>query len=221
MTILNKILLTLYFILWTIFLGLLCIYFIDSDYTNKFYSAGRLFLPLISILTATVSLLTLFTLIVLYFFRPDKKQLNKKFIRAATLPFIGLIPFFILYLIPDKLEEKEETLELSYIAWACDCANWAKLDDIKKYNDAGDTLADLSVFIEPADKSYELPDTIGYNGDVIKLTGHFYTKKGFPKGYQSFEQPDRARVFQYTSYKIIKSNHHETQLYLDSLKRDE
>lgn len=211
MTILNKILLTLYFILWTILLGLLCIYFVDSDYSNKFYSAGRLFLPLIGILTGAVSLLTLLTLIVLYIFRPDKRQLNKKLIRATIQPFIGLIPFIILYLIPDKLEETEETIELSYIAWACDCANWAKLDDIEKYSDSGDTLANLSVFIEPVNKSLELPDTLGYNGDVIRFTGRFYTKKGFPKDYQSFEQPDRARVFQYTSYKIIKSNHYDAQ----------
>ena len=151
----------------------------------------------------------------LYFFRPDKRQHNKRLIKLTSIPLIGLIPFLIFYLIPDKLEENEETLELSYIAWACDCANWAKLEDIEKYHDEGDTLAELSVFIEPANETLELPDTLGYSGDIIRFTGHFYTKKGFPKGYQSFEQPDRARVFQYTSYKVIKSNHYDVQKAMD------
>lgn len=116
---------------------------------------------------------------------------------------------------PAKLEEKEETIKLMHISWACDCANWAKPEDIEKYNDSGDTLADLSIFIEPANKSLELPDSIGYSGDIIKLTGHFYIKKGFPKGYQSFEQPNRARVFRYTSYKILISNHYEAHKNMD------
>jgi hypothetical protein len=107
----------------------------------------------------------------------------------------------------NTLEEKEQTIELSYIAWACDCANWATVENIGKYYDAGDTLAELSVFIEPANKSLELPDTLGYNNDIIKFTGHFYKNKGFPKDYYSIEHPDKARVFRYTKYEIIRSNH--------------
>jgi hypothetical protein len=108
------------------------------------------------------------------------------------------------------LEKKEQTIELSYTAWACDCANWATADDIHKFSDnIDDTLAELSVFIEPAISSLELPDTLGCNGDIVKFTGHFYKEKGFPEGYHSFEPVDAARVFQYTSYSVIKSNHWE------------
>ncbi len=111
----------------------------------------------------------------------------------------------------NELEEKEQTIELSYIAWACDCANWATVENIYKYNDNfGDTLSDLSVFIEPANESLKLPDTLGYNGDVIKFTGRFYKNKGFPKDYQSFENPKKARVFQYIKYQIIESNYKNT-----------
>lgn len=128
------------------------------------------------------------------------------FISLSSLVFAALL--VALYLAPNKLEYREQTIEVSYIAWACDCANWATLADIKKYQrESRDTLAKLSIFIEPADASVALPDTIGFNGDVVKLTGRFYAKKGFPKGYQSSEYPDKARVFRYTHYKILESQY--------------
>lgn len=125
---------------------------------------------------------------------------------------IGILTITILIscsdLKPNRLVEKEQTIELSYIAWACDCASWATLEDIRKYHDnSGDTLADLSIFIEPADTSLSLPDTLGYNGDIIKFTGQFYKEKGFPKEYRSQEKPDKARVFRYTKYQVIESNY--------------
>jgi hypothetical protein len=92
--------------------------------------------------------------------------------------------------------------------WACECANWATLDVIKKYED--DSLASHCVFIEPADTSLILPDTLGYSGDIIQFTGQYYVDKGYPNDYVKGEQQvDKAKVFRYTSFKIIKSNHHD------------
>ena len=115
----------------------------------------------------------------------------------------------------NSLDEKTQTIELSDIAWACDCANWARPDDIRKYNDAGDTLAELSIFIEPADSSLVLPDAIGYNGDLVEFTGQFYQAKGFPKGYSSQEMPEKSRVFRYTNYRVIESNYKFAKNYKD------
>ena len=107
------------------------------------------------------------------------------------------------------LEEKVKTLELTYIAWACDCAKWATKEDLKKYS-TGDALADQSIFVEPANQSLELPDTLGYSNDIIIFSGQFYNEKGFPRGYQSFEEPEKARVFRYTEYEVVKSNYRES-----------
>ena len=103
----------------------------------------------------------------------------------------------------NQLDGKTQTIELSYIAWGCDCANWATLDDIKEYHDAGDTLADLSIFIEPANETLKLPDSILNNMAVVKFTGQFYKSKGFPKDFSSDERPDKARVFRYTKYEVV------------------
>jgi len=108
------------------------------------------------------------------------------------------------------LEDTSRVLDLTYIAWACECANWAMEADIKKTQDDLDKLADKSVFIEPVDSSLELPDTLGYSGDLIRFTGRFYKDKGYPKMYPKTEmQVDKAKVFRYTKYQVLKSNYRD------------
>jgi hypothetical protein len=111
----------------------------------------------------------------------------------------------------NKLSDKTETVEFHYIMWACECANWATLADINKYeNDSTDRLSVHCVFVEPANKSLTLPDTLGYSGDIVRFTGQYYVDKGYPNDYvQGEQQVDKAKVFRYTSFKIIKSNHHD------------
>jgi hypothetical protein len=105
-----------------------------------------------------------------------------------------------------KLDDKKQTLKLQFVEWACACANWATIDDINKAKSTG-RLPEYCLFIEPADKKLTLPDTIGYNGDIVEFTGQFYTDKGFPNNFIKTEEPvDKARVFRYFSFKVIKSN---------------
>lgn len=98
-------------------------------------------------------------------------------------------------------------LEMTYIAWGCDCANWATLADIKHYsNMPGDSLVYMSVFIEPAAESLVLPDTLDYSNNLIRFTGSFYERRGVPENYSSIENPDKARVFRYTAFQVLGSN---------------
>ncbi|MEO5645589.1 MAG: hypothetical protein ABIQ40_02985 [Bacteroidia bacterium] len=127
--------------------------------------------------------------------------------------FVSIISILFLFSCSNPLEEKEETIELTYIAWGCECANWATTDDVDKYlnDNSGDTLYNRSIFIEPANSTLKLPDTLGFNGDLIKFTGHFHKQKGFPEGFHTDQPVDKARVFQYTSYKVITSNYREAR----------
>lgn len=119
----------------------------------------------------------------------------------------------------NKLDGKIQTVEFHYIMWACKCANWAILDDINKYQDTG-KLSDHCVFVEPADTFLILPDTLGYTGDVVQFTGQYYADKGYPNDYIKGEQQvDKAQVFRYTSYKIIKSKYSQSLAdQIDSVK---
>ncbi len=105
-----------------------------------------------------------------------------------------------------KLRNKKETLKLHYISWGCDCANWVKEKDIRKYTDFPDSLANVCIFIEPGEISKALPDTIGYTGDIVEFTGKFYEDKGYPKDFNTVEEVKKAKIFQYESYKIVRSN---------------
>jgi hypothetical protein len=108
------------------------------------------------------------------------------------------------------LEDTVRVLELTYVAWACQCANWATEADVDKAQNSNETLADKSIFIESADSSLELPDTLGYTGDLIRFTGQFYKDKGFPKKYPRTEmQVDKAKVFRYTKYQVLTSGYRE------------
>lgn len=94
--------------------------------------------------------------------------------------------------------------------WACECANWATQDVIIRYQDTG-KLSDHCVFVEPADTTLTLPDTLGYSGDIVQFTGQYYIEKGYPSDYIKGEQQvDKAQAFRYTSYKIIKSNYRQS-----------
>ena len=123
------------------------------------------------------------------------------------LPKLGWI-VLLLSCQQNKLDGKIRKIQLERIAYACDCADWARPEDIEKYN-GSDTLEKLNVYIEPADSSLILPDTLGYSSDIIEFTGQYYKEMGFPKGYKSEEMPDKARIFRYTKYRIIKSNYRE------------
>ena len=106
------------------------------------------------------------------------------------------------------LEDTVRALDLQYVAWACQCANWATEADIKKAEDHGNKLADKSIFVEPADNLVELPDTLGYSGDLIRFTGQFYKDKGYPQKYPKTEmQVAKSKVFRYTKYQVLRSNY--------------
>jgi hypothetical protein len=70
----------------------------------------------------------------------------------------------------NKLEPNTQKIQLQYVAFACACANWATINDYKKYSDTGN-LSDHCVFIEPENIKLTLSDTIGYNGDIIEFEG--------------------------------------------------
>jgi len=108
-----------------------------------------------------------------------------------------------------NLEDRTHTLELMYIAFFCQCANWATPLDIDKYQDTG-ILSDHSIFVEPADSTLALPDTLGYSADIIKFTGQFYREKGYPEKYPKTEmKANKARVFRYNKFEIVRSNYRE------------
>ncbi len=205
-----KIVNILYFITWIPFF--LCAYALLTD---AYYADGKMFGRLFGVLAFTAYFIALLILAVSFL----KKRLNKASIKKKFLiysaPLIVLLPVVIISLLPNNLETQQHTIQVSYTAWGCDCANWSlNIDNGKAVKT--DVLDKEHIFIEAANNKIELPSSIGKTGDIIQLTGQFYEKKGFPKGYSSQEFPEKARVFRYTDYKIL--NDHSFSILQQSFK---
>jgi len=123
-----------------------------------------------------------------------------------------------------ELDPHIQTIEVIHLPWSCDssklftpnynakymkinCARWALSTDVIKYELSLDTLKALSFFIEPADSSLILPDSIEFFNDGVKLTGQFYKKRGFPKGDFSSSLADSALVFRYTKFNVLANKY--------------
>ena len=113
--------------------------------------------------------------------------------------------FFISCSESNKELEKEQNIELNYIAWACECANWATKNDMVKCQDFQDKLAEKCVYIEAINAKVEFPDSLIKFNTKVLFKGNFYKNKGFPEGFTSKQNPEKAKVFRYYEYKIINN----------------
>lgn len=113
----------------------------------------------------------------------------------------------------NDLVGREQSVELNYISWGCDCANWAETKVVNEKWDDYNRLNSTCYFIEPATDALALPDSFHVSGNRITFTGQFYKYPKFPKGYYSQEHPDPAPVFRYTKYerKSPSNVRHEVQ----------
>ena len=101
------------------------------------------------------------------------------------------------------MDGKTQTLDLQYIVWGCACANWITTKDYIKYQNTG-KLSEHCIFIEPADSTQYLPERDSTLISRVRVTGQFYIRKDYPKGYfKTEEEVEKAPVFRYTKHKVI------------------
>ncbi|KUJ61959.1 hypothetical protein AR687_10400 [Flavobacteriaceae bacterium CRH] len=110
---------------------------------------------------------------------------------------------------PQKISGVNETIEVSNMHWACDCADFVEVKFYKS-NPNYEVKDTDCIFIEPSSKDNKIPDEY-YDGEKsfeyhLELSGQFYIDKGVPDSYnqKTPEIPEKAKVFRYDSYKIIK-----------------
>jgi len=109
---------------------------------------------------------------------------------------------------PKNLSGMTETIEVSYVNWACDCANFIERK-FYKYNSYYEAKEEDCIFIEPTNKDRKIPDIYYEKGHFeyfLKLKGQFYKDKGVPNSYdrKTPEKPEPARVFRYDSFELVK-----------------
>lgn len=100
---------------------------------------------------------------------------------------------------PKELENKIDTIEVTYIAWACACANWLPTTFLNDPNYYENDYSKDCIFLEADKKELVIPDEyhLGGNDNQIKLIGTFYKDQGISRGYikPTSEKPDKAKVF--------------------------
>jgi hypothetical protein len=103
----------------------------------------------------------------------------------------------------NKLTDKVEDLEVEYTVWDCTCPNWILTKD-KENNDTIKNYLGLHFYIEPADKSLELPIYFDPLRHKLKLTGQFHIREDCPQGTVETEKHmPQARVFRYSKIEVI------------------
>ncbi len=107
--------------------------------------------------------------------------------------------------IENSLNGKTEILDLMYIAWGCDCANWIKVEDAKRLEDQDSSLESSCIYLESAIDSNVIPAGFDPFKHILIVSGQFYKYKGLPPEMRNSEEhPERAPIFRYTSFKIIR-----------------
>jgi hypothetical protein len=122
--------------------------------------------------------------------------------------FFGFIGLMACNDQPKKLSGVKETIEVSYVNWSCDCANFIETKYHKENPDYKVKEEDC-IFIEPINEQSKIPKRY-YNEQhfeyFLKLNGQFYKDKGVPNSYdrKTPERPEQAKVFRYDSYELVK-----------------
>jgi hypothetical protein len=102
------------------------------------------------------------------------------------------------------LDKKPSTIIVTYGYIGCPCAQWIINNRYAK------TINREHIFLEPANNKLVEAESLvdGSNIVRIKITGHFYKKKGYPKNYHPVKgNPDPASVFRYDKIRDISPAH--------------
>lgn len=101
-----------------------------------------------------------------------------------------------------NLSGQLDTIEVSLLGWACDCAEWRIVgEDFPE-----EELAMRSIFIEAAPDKERYEDA-RIDGKCwvhsLKLVGQFYQDEGISRDYSIIiENPGKARVFRYDKFEV-------------------
>ncbi len=105
-----------------------------------------------------------------------------------------------------KLALPIDTLELSYIFFACDCPNW--LDDSMKtrYHKGDHSFPQPEgYYLEPTSLSVRIDERLHFDGNKIRVIGYLRSNHGLPDTEQFItDHPPMGNVLCYFSWEVIK-----------------
>lgn len=117
----------------------------------------------------------------------------------------------------NKLTNKIENLEVEYTVWGCACPNWIQTKD-NIDNDTTKNYLKLHFYIEPANKTLELPIYFDAFRHRLKITGQFYEREDYPQGTIEMEEKmPKAKVFRYSKLEVIDNTNFKPDSKVETL----
>ena len=104
---------------------------------------------------------------------------------------------------PWFISDAEQTIDVTYISWMCNCANFIEV----KNKDA--SLSAETIFIEPSNNAIDILKDPAFQENryrTVRLTGRFYHDKGISTEYKTGfleDKPEHACVFLYDAKEYI------------------
>ena len=136
--------------------------------------------------------------------KKSKKQVEKKYSKVISDS-------------TNILTDKVENLEVKYTVWGCACPQWIQTKD-NENNDTTKNYLKLHFYIEPADKTLELPIYFDAFRHRLKITGQFYEKEDYPKGTIEMEESmPKAKVFRYSKIEVIDKPNFKADTKIETL----
>ena len=106
---------------------------------------------------------------------------------------------------PSRLSDNVETIEVSYVNWACDCPDWI---ETKYSRDSTEIDERQCIYVEPAQPAIAITDsfyTTKHFSQTLRLSGRFYLDEGVPASYEqkTSGKSEPGKVFCYDKIEYI------------------
>ena len=126
-----------------------------------------------------------------------------KLIRLVAILMVAVCANSQIVQAQTKLNKKALTLIVSYGYVGCTCAQWVINNRHlkKEYPEY--------IYLEPANHKLTDAESLvdGSHSVIIKISGHFYMEKGYPKNYHPAKgRGEAARVFRYDKIQNISAH---------------
>jgi len=107
---------------------------------------------------------------------------------------------------PKRLSGPNLVLDLRHVKRTCDCPDWM---ESSRFGDLAGRNPQDYLYLEPATSDMEVPASYWAQEDsgyVLRVHGQYYQGTAIPYDYQqkTDQKPERARVFHYTSFEVVK-----------------
>ena len=103
----------------------------------------------------------------------------------------------------NNLKIKLDTIDLIFMAYACDCPDWLNFNEYKKTHYPNTNIN--SYYIEAADSSLIIDQRLFVSGNIVRFIGREYKELCYPDNARFIDpNPPKGKVFRYYSYKLLR-----------------